>query len=70
LIHSSQTEAREQPNDLKKMHMQFTYKKKTHSKRLRDDVEGTVHDTVGIIVGVIKFGDDQDIMQGIIEYEV
>mmetsp|Transcript_30273 Transcript_30273/g.35730 ORF Transcript_30273/g.35730 Transcript_30273/m.35730 type:complete len:182 (-) Transcript_30273:209-754(-) len=38
-------------------------------KRLRDDVEGSVHDTVGVIVAVIKFADDQDVLRGIIEYE-
>lgn len=38
-------------------------------KRLREDVEGTVHGTTGIIVGVLQFQDEQDVERGLIEYE-
>jgi len=40
------------------------------SKRLCEEVEGSVSDTTGIIVAVMQFQDEQDVKRGIIEYEV
>jgi DNA-directed RNA polymerase II subunit RPB7 len=45
-----------------------TLKEKIH-KRLCEDVEGTVHETTGIIVAVLRFHDEQDVERGLIEYE-
>jgi len=38
-------------------------------KRLCEDVEGTVPETTGIIVAVLRFYDEQDVKRGLIEYE-
>lgn len=38
-------------------------------KRLRDDVEGTVHESLGVIIAVLEYSEDNDSEEGIIEYE-
>ena len=38
-------------------------------KRLRDDVEGTVHESLGVIIAVLEYSEDNDSQEGMIEYE-